>query len=205
MLALFLISGVLTSAVGALPLGASNIAVINTTIRENKLEASKISISAALAEVVLSFYALYYNMAVKAFFDSNEWLQIAIAFLLLIVGIFLFFKTQVTPEKKKPRTSKFLTGFVLGFLNPPVLIFWIIVFGILNSSQLMLSMASPVSELIVFFIGVYLGKFITLHLFSTFSVLVERKFSKLSQKINRVTGSLLFFVGVIQLLRFYFI
>ena len=69
----------------------------------------------------------------------------------------------------------------------------------------MLSMASAVPELILFFIGVYLGKFITLHLFSTFSVLVERKFSKLSKKINRVTGSLLFFVGVIQLLRFYFI
>ena len=94
MLFIFLFIGIMASILGALPLGASNIAVINTTLKQNTKQAFKIAITAGVAEVILSYYALHYNMLVNDFFATNQWLQITIASVLLAIGAILFFKKQ---------------------------------------------------------------------------------------------------------------
>lgn len=76
MIILYFIIGILACIVGALPLGASNIAVINTTITQNAKQAFKIAIAAGIAEVVLSYYALHCNMIVRDFFERNLWIQV---------------------------------------------------------------------------------------------------------------------------------
>lgn len=209
MIAVFLIAGILTTALGSLPLGASNVAVINTTLKENIPQALKIAITAALAEVLLSFYALYYNMAVKEFLVTNQWFQILIAALLLLVGIFLFFKSKrkknLKDSKYRFKNSKYLTGFLLGLLNPPVLIYWIIVLGILNSNELMLSINTSIPALLFFFFGVYLGKLGTLYIFSKFSLLIKKRFTNVTSMVNKLTGSLLFTVGLFQFAKMYLI
>ena len=209
MIALFLLAGLFATVIGALPLGASNIAVINTTLKENIPQALKIATTAALAEVLLSFYALYYNMAVKEFLETNQWLQIVIAALLLIIGVLLFFKSKRKKDFKDTnsrfKNSKYLTGFVLGLFNPPVLVYWIVAFGILNSNELMLSINSPIPALLLFFLGVYLGKLGTLYMFSKFSVVIKERFSNVSLVVNKLTGSLLFTVGLFQFAKLYFI
>ncbi|MDO1502475.1 LysE family transporter [Winogradskyella maritima] len=207
MIVLFLIAGFLASIIGALPLGASNIAVINTTIKHGKSNALKIIITAGVAEVILSYYALSYNMTVMDFFESNQWIQVLVALTLLLIGGMLFFKkTKTSKAKHKTQPSaksNYIKGFFLGLLNPPVLVYWLIVFGILNTNELMLSLKSPWLEVVLFFIGVYFGKFLTLYLFSTFSLVVKRKFSNVNSVINRFTGSLLFFVGIVQVVKLY--
>lgn len=209
MIVLFLIAGCIASIIGALPLGASNIAVINTTIKHGKSNALKLIISASIAEVLLSYYALSYNMTVRDFFESHQWIQVLIALLLLFIGGFLFFKKTKTSKNKykgqPPAKSNYIKGFFLGLLNPPVLVYWLIVFGLLNTNELMLSIKSPWLDLVLFFIGVYLGKFLTLYLFSTFSLVVKRKFSNVNAVINKFTGSLLFFVGIVQVAKLYFL
>ena len=103
MILLYFLIGILASVVGALPLGASNIAVINTTIKQNAKQAFKIAIAAGVAEVILSYYALHCNMVVRDFFDRNMWIQILIVVILMAVGSFLIFKKtkQNTSKKKK--------------------------------------------------------------------------------------------------------
>ena len=81
--------GLLTTIIGALPLGTTNVAVINTTIKENIQSALKIVYSAALAEMILVIVALNFNMQIENFIGMNIWLQYVIAFLLLVVGIIL--------------------------------------------------------------------------------------------------------------------
>ncbi|NRA92234.1 MAG: hypothetical protein HRU26_06030 [Psychroserpens sp.] len=83
MILFFLIVGLLTSILGALPLGASNIAVINTTLKEDSIQAKKIVWAAGFGELILGYYALHCNMTVKDFFDHNEWIQIGIVILLM--------------------------------------------------------------------------------------------------------------------------
>lgn len=209
MIILYLLIGIFTSIIGALPLGASNIVVINTTVKENLRLAMKIAFAAGAAEVILSYYALNYNMLVKDFFLSNQWLQVFIAIILLGVGGLLFFKKSKENSAKKSKKgllkSKYATGFFLGLLNPPVLVYWLLVYGIINSNVAMLSVKSSVTVLLLFFLGVYIGKVLTLYIYGKFSIYMQQKFKNINLLINKVTGSLLFTVGILQFVKLYFI
>lgn len=205
MILIYFLIGILAAIVGAIPLGASNVVVINTTIRQNAQQAFKIAFAAGIAEVVLSYYALHCNMIVRDFFDANMWIQILLAVVLLGVGAFLFFKRtrKMNANSKGWFRSRYLTGFVLGLLNPPVLIYWILVFGIINNNDLMLSFNSPLSVLFLFFFGVYTGKLLTLMLYSRFSTIIKNRVSNLTLIINKVTGVLLVVVGIAQAVKLY--
>lgn len=209
MILLYVLLGITTAIIGALPLGASNIAVINTAIKQNLKLSMKIAFAAGFAEVLLSYYALNYNMMVKDFFLTNQWIQILIALVLLAIGGLLFFKKTKTKttvkSKNKFLKSKYATGFFLGLLNPPVLVYWLLVYGIINNNVAMLSVKSSALILILFFLGVYIGKVITLYFYGKFSLFMQRRFNNINQILNRVTGSLLFFVGVFQVVKLYLV
>ncbi len=208
MVLVYLLIGIFAAILGALPLGASNIAVINTTLKENAKKSFKIALSAGIAEVLLSYYALHSNVMVKDFFNNNIWLQIIVALLLCVAGIFLFLKKQSTekiPKKRKITQSKYATGFFLGILNPPVLIYWILAFGIINNNAIMLSLQSSFSVLFLFFTGVYLGKLLTLYSYSRFSLLIKNKVQNISLIINKVTGILLVVIAFLQAVKLYVI
>lgn len=206
MIILYFLIGVLASVIGALPLGASNIAVINTTIKQNAKQAFKIALAAGISEVVLSYYALHCNMVVRDFFDRNMWIQILIVIILMAAGSFLLFKKnkEKIAKKKKLNSSKYVTGFLLGILNPPVLIYWIVAFGIINNNNLMLSIGSPLLVLFLFFSGVYLGKLITLYSYSRFSVSIKNRVQNITVVINKATGILLILIGIAQAIKLSF-
>ena len=205
MIILYFIIGVLASVLGALPLGASNIAVINTTLKQNVSQAYKIAITAGIAEVILSYYALHCNMIVRDFFEMNMWIQILIVILLIAIGVFLFFKknTEKALKKNGVTKSKYATGFFLGILNPPVLIYWIVAFGFINNNNIMLSLKSSLSVLFLFFFGVYIGKVLTLYLYSKFSNIIKHKSQNINLIINKVTGVLLVVIGLVQAIKIY--
>jgi threonine/homoserine/homoserine lactone efflux protein len=207
MVFIYFIIGIFVAFVGALPLGASNIAVINTTLKQNAKQAFKIAVAAGIAEVILSFYALHCTMVVKDFLNHNMWIQGLIVFLLLAIGSFLFFKKQSknSSKKRKITNSKYATGFLLGLLNPPVLIYWVVAFGIINNNDIMLSLQSPLAVLFLFFFGVYCGKLLTLYLYSKFSLIIKNKVSNISSVINRITGILLVVIGLFQVVKLYII
>ncbi|GAA3602212.1 LysE family transporter [Flavivirga amylovorans] len=205
MISIYLLIGILAAILGALPLGASNIAVINTTLKQNAKKAFKIAVAAGIAEVMLSYYALHCNLEVKDFFNNNLWVQITVALLLFVAGIYLFFKKQSErkPKKRTITQSKYATGFFLGILNPPVLIYWVIAFGIINNNDVMLSLQSSFSVLFLFFCGVYLGKLLTLYSYSRFSILIKNKVQNISLVINKVTGVLLIVIAFVQAAKLY--
>lgn len=206
MILVYLFIGIIAAILSALPLGASNIAVINTTLKENAKQAFKIAITAGIAEVLLSYYALDCNKAITLFFDDNLWVQTTVVLLLFAAGSYLFFKKQTnkTAKKSKLAQSKYATGFLLGIINPPVLIYWVIAFGVLNNNDFMLSLQSSVLVLFLFFTGVYLGKLVTLYVYSKMSVIIKHKVTNITQILNRVTGVLLIIIGLIQSTQLYF-
>ncbi len=206
MIGIYLLIGLCAAILSALPLGASNIAVINTTLKENAKQSFKIAASAGIAEVLLSYYALNCNQSIKDFFNTNLWIQMAIAGILFSVGGYLVFKKH---SEKKSRTtaltqSKYATGFLLGIINPPVLIYWVIAFGVLHNNNIMLSLQSSFSVLFLFFFGVYIGKLITLYAYSKMSIIIKHKVKNITTVINKVTGVLLMGIGCIQALQLYF-
>ena len=203
MLFIYFFIGFSASTLGALPLGASNIAVINMTLKQNVNQAFKIAIAASIGEVILSFYALHCNIFVQDFINRNMWIQVAIAGLLLVIGAFLVFKKQSSNSKKKRSLvhSKYATGLFLGLLNPPVLIFWIVVIGMINMHNYNLTFQSPLFILLLFFTGVYLGKLFTLYSYSKFSVFIKSRSNNINLMVNKITGVLLILIGLVQTIR----
>jgi threonine/homoserine/homoserine lactone efflux protein len=160
----YLFLGFITAILGALPLGTTNVAVMNTTIKENIQSALKIVYTAAIAEVILVLVALYYNTKILKFIDHNIWVQYSIAVILLVVGAFLFFRKKDSRVIKKTlKISKQLLGFILGMVNPPVLIYWIIAISFLKKKMIYLDLSSEFTLLILFLVGVFFGKVVTLY------------------------------------------
>lgn len=104
-------------------------------------------------------------------------------------------------ENNRIKSSKYVTGFLLGVLNPPVLIYWIVAFGIINNNNLPLSISSPLFVLFLFFIGVYLGKLLTLYCDSKFSAIIKDKSQNIGDTVNRATGVLLILIGIAQAIK----
>lgn len=205
MIIIYFIVGIIAAFIGALPLGASNIAVINVTLKQDAKQAFKIALTAGVSEVILSYYALHCNMVARDFFNQHLWIQIIIAALLITIGIYLFFKKQSEkkPRKSKLAKSKYATGFLTGILNPPVLIYWLVAFSIINNNDIMLSLKSSLAVLFLFFFGVYSGKLLTLYLYSKFSIIIKNKVQNISLLINKVTGVLLVVIGLVQAVKLY--
>ena len=212
-LLIYLFLGVITAVVGALPLGTTNVAVINATIQESLQSALKIVYTAALAEIVLVFIAICFNMQIENFIAMNIWLQYTIGFLLLGVGTILFLgrKECVKDEneeciiiKKRYNISKQMLGFILGFINPTVLIYWILIISFLNKKMLYLNIDVAYSLLIIFLIGVVSGKVITLYGYGKFSHLLKIRMKNITTRINRIIGVLLICVSIFQFTKLFY-
>lgn len=207
MITIYLIIGILTAIAGALPLGAVNIAVINTTIKEDTKKAFHIALSAGIGEVLLVFLALQCSMELTHFFENNQWIQITIISIFLIVGVyFLTRKNKVSNTSRAPksklRKSKFLTGFSLAFLNPPVIVYWLLAISLTNKHLFELTPYISLQALLLFFAGIYLGKIGTLYLYSKWSNKMAQKSSDSKSKIFKIVGIALIMISFIQGLKF---
>ncbi|MDH7445304.1 LysE family transporter [Aquimarina sp. 2201CG14-23] len=207
MITFYLILGILTAVAGALPLGAVNIAVINTTIKEDTRKAFRIALAAGIGEVLLAFFALHCSMELTDFFENNRWIQIVIISIFLAIGIYFLVrknkKDNNKPSKIKLSKSKFLTGFSLAFLNPPVIIYWIIAISLTNKHLFELTLYTPLIALFLFFSGIYLGKIGTLYLYSKWGDKMAQKSTDSKTKLFKIIGVALIVISVAQGLKFF--
>ncbi len=201
----YLIFGILITAIGALPLGAVNIAVINTTIRENTKKAFTISMAAGIGEVLLVLFALYYSMEISFFIEKNQWIHILIILLFLGIGIYFLSKKNNPIQRSgvtSVKISKLLTGFSLAFFNPPVIIYWIIAISLTNKYLFQLTSETSLLVLFVFFIGVYIGKIGILYLYSKWGNKMIQKQSGSKTKLFHIIGVALILLSVFQGVKF---
>jgi len=205
--------GLMAAIIGALPLGTTNVAVINTTIKDDVQSALKIIYTAALAELILVLIAINFNMQIENFIGMNIWVQYTIAFILLSIGFILVLgrKECVKDEneeciiiKKRFNISKQLLGFILGLINPTVLVYWILVISFLNKKMLYLNLSVEYVLLILFLIGVYFGKVLTLYGYGKFSHVLKVRMKNITTQINRIIGVLLVCISIFQFTKLFY-
>ncbi len=204
---LYLLFGTLIATVGAAPLGAVNIAVINTSINENIKKASYIALAAGIGEVILAFFALHCSMQLSIFFHENQWIQIVFIIIFFLVGMyFMFLANKMTKSNKsrkiKLSNSKFLTGFSLALLNPPVIIYWILAISLINKYIFELTVQNSISSLLLFFIGIYIGKITTLYFYGRWGNKMAHKQEGSKTKLHRIIGIALIAISVFQSIKF---
>lgn len=203
--------GFFVTIVGALPLGTVNVAVINTTIKETVQSAIRIIVTAALAEVILVLLALNFNRTIQNFITMNIWLQYTLVVLFITIGIILVLGRKacikdkngecILIKKRKIPISKAALGFLLGLFNPTVLIYWIIALSLLFNNGISLMPNTALVLILIFVVGVYLGKAITLYAYARFSNVLKVKITSVTTKINGIIGVLLLFAGIIQFVK----
>ncbi len=204
MILLYIFFGMLLAFTGGAPLGASNVAVISTTAKESLSKGMLVAYGAGFGEVILAFLALCYSQFLSNFFSMNPWLQLVFVVLFFLVG--LYFVLPKKPKLKFKKTlkspSRFITGFVLAFANPPVLIYWILVISLLQKYALSISDMSPISVLLLFFAGVFIGKVFILSLYGKWGRKFQHKKKEDKQKLFKYVGIALIALSVVQGIRF---
>ena len=173
--------------------------------------ALKIVYTAAIAELILALTAMQFNMIIQDFINMNAWVQYSIVAILTAVGIVLiFFRKEcvkdeneecVLIKKRRIPISKLMLGFVLGLINPTVLIYWMLVISFLSKKMIYLDLNIQAILLIAFFLGVFIGKISTLYGYGKFSNVLKTKVKNITNIVNRVIGILLLIVAVFQLLK----
>ncbi len=208
MIILYLILGIFIATIGAIPLGAVNLVVINASIKENIKKASSITLAAGIGEIVLAFFALHCSMELSDFFRENQWIQILFITTFFIVGIYFMSLAYNNNHQNRLQSpiklskSKFLTGFSLAVLNPPVIIYWILAISLTNKYIFTLTAQNPLSSLLLFFLGIYVGKIGTLYFYSKWGSKMAQKQEGSKTKFHRITGVALILISVFQSIKF---
>ena len=205
MVLFYLLIGFIASVIAAVPPGAANIVIVKNSNQKRFSTVLQLIIGAGVGELLLALFALYFTMRINTFFQQNSWIQIVVFSLFLLIGLYFLVKNNLPNLKVKTALKKiqihaFLKGFTLAFINPPVLIFWVIAITIIQKNILHVSDMSSLSVLLLFFLGVLLGKTGTLYVYSLFGKKAARKENK---NMQRLIGIALVLVGVVQSVRFF--
>jgi len=205
---LYFFIGFVTAVIAASPPGAANIVVMNTTINGTVKKAMYVVLGAGIGEVVLSLIALHCTLNFTDYFKENPWVQITIFILFMVIGAFFLLRNAFNIRSrnasvKKIKAPKFITGFLLAFVNPPVLIFWVLAFTIIHKYVLKVSDMSPLLTLLLFFSGVYVGKILTLYFYGKWGVKLDKNKNGNNSRKDIFVGVALVLVGAIQVFRFF--
>ncbi len=202
MIILYLLLGIMIAVVGAVPLGAVNIAVINASINEDIKKASYIALAAGVGEVLLAFFALHCSIQLSSFFQENPWIQVLFMIVFFLAGIYFIFQRNTKKPHLKLSNSKLLTGFSLALLNPPVIIYWILAISLINKYFLELTIQNSISSLLLFFLGIYIGKISTLYLYGKWGNRMAEKQEGSKAKLYRIIGIALISISIFQSIKF---
>ncbi|WP_405203496.1 LysE family translocator [Dokdonia sp. LLG6352-1] len=200
MIILAFIIGFTATVMGALPPGASNLAVIKARVKGSYQDAVKLSYGAGLGESLLALTALSFGMVVQEFISMNYWVQYLVAFLLALVGVYFIVKKHSQKNPKPRKQSQYFVGFILSFINPPVLIYWVVVFSLLRKWMLNTG-SNPYLWTILLLAGVFLGKIATLLMYSKFGSHIKQRSTSSPNSLNRYIGITLIVLSVIQLVK----
>ncbi|PKG23872.1 LysE family translocator [Niallia nealsonii] len=137
----------------AAPMGPINAAVINRGLRDGFSYAWILAIGAMLADIV---YILFVYFGLVKFINTpiiQTFLWLFGGFVLLYSGVEGFVKTStvLTRSKKEQKSIfwSFLSGFMMSFMNPLAIVFWLGIYG----SVLVSTVTKYGTSKLIFFTG----------------------------------------------------
>lgn len=191
----------------AIPFGPINLSVIDTTIRNNVKCGVLFSLAAALVEILEALTAMYCSVWMAEFFEKSPYIKIGAFALFMILGFVFLLKGDASKKNEAPssQVANFFKGFFIALANPQTLPFWVFVLTYLETVQMIpINASQPWSIIVAFAVGVSVGKFLGLLLFTFLSHYISKKSKKITSVTNKVIGIFLIFVGIIQGIQAFF-
>ncbi|MBT32986.1 MAG: hypothetical protein CMO01_25285 [Thalassobius sp.] len=205
---IYLSLGMLASFVGTIPVGPVNISVVATTLNRNVRSGIIFSGSAAIVEILQSFIALQFGVLLSELIFTNDSFKIFVSLVFLAIGLVFLLKKQkaIIEDSAKKKLSPWLSGLVVAMLNPQALPFWIFVLGYYQSEHLIdmhLLQGAQLTCVFSFLLGVSLGKFSALSLYSYLSAYLSEKLKNLSYWMNKILGIVFILLSLSQIIKLF--
>ncbi|GET24409.1 LysE family transporter [Prolixibacter sp. NT017] len=196
---LFLLFGALATTIGAVPLGLVNLSVLDLALKNDTRSAIQIAQGASVVEVFFALASLLAGAKLSPFFEGNPVVRYFVFAVLLVSGLFFWFKTN--KEKIRKETQKsfgFMKGVLLNIVSIQVLLFWLLAATVLSAKQWL---PATFPEVLLFLSGVWLAKMGVLKGYAFLATKVAIHAEKFSANTNRIIGIVLIMVSIIQLIK----
>ena len=194
--------GLLGSVVSGVAFGPINLSVVELTIKKNLKAANRFCLAAALVEILQAFIAILFGKLISKKIDEFPELKVVVILFFFVLGLYFVLKRD-RPESelsKTGRRSSFLNGLIVAILNPQSIPYWIFVLAYLKSANV-LELHSV--NLWFFLIGVAMGKYIILVIYSYLSFFINKHTTNLNNYVSKTIGSILMVIGIIQAIRYF--
>jgi len=197
---LFLPIGAVATFIAAIPFGLVNLSVADVAIKVNIRKSMSVAFGAAIVEILFAVTALLVGSLLNNLIEANSIVKFSVLAVLLLSGIFFWFKKNKTEITENKSSSKgFLKGVVLNLISIQVLLFWMLAIAFLSVKNLV---PSSVLQMALFVVGVWLAKVAVLWGYAILARKVAEKSASLSSNINRIIGGLLVLAAFIQFIKF---
>jgi hypothetical protein len=188
----------LITIVGALPFGLVNLSVLDTSYHTGTASAMKISHGAALIEVAFGLTTLMAGGLIAHLIRNFPLLYYLVLALPAIIGMVFLLKGRHKQAAGGLKKHGFLKGVLLNLASIQVLLYWLLAMTYLHA---LLDVEVHVFTMVLFALGIWLGKMGVLWLYAVFSKKIFERAGFLSRNINRIIGVALLFTVVIQLIK----
>lgn len=192
---------------GSLSFGPVNLCVVDTTVRHNLQAGLWFAIAAALVEGAQSFLALAFGQYYPVFLRQYPWVHLVVLAFFVVLGVAFLRRSKSSGSQGSAQTRggrHFAQGLVIATMNPQGIPFWILVLTYLQSVQWFeISAKTHRLGIGLFLVGVVVGKFGALSLFSLLSNTINRRTAFLQQWTDKITGGVLIALGLLQGLQYF--
>jgi threonine/homoserine/homoserine lactone efflux protein len=197
------IFGLVGSFVGGVAFGPINLSVVDLTLKKNINSALTFSAAAAVVEIFQAAIAVTFGKLISRKIDEFPELQLLVIAFFVMLGLFFLYKRDNPRKESKTEknSSTIANGFIVAFLNPQAVPYWIFVLAYLKSIDVLYLNSW---HLFLFLSGASIGKFIILGLYSYLSEIIQRHFENLNEYVSKVIGGLLLGIGLAQAVRYFF-
>lgn len=195
-----MIATLVASFLGSLQLGFVNAAVLRYALQKQGQLALWLSFGGVLPEIIYALAAGYLHRYFNtAFGDVLKGISLGVLF---IYGFYLIFKkSTVLNVATSTKQNSFLQGFILGLINPQLLVFW----------SVFLSLYAPldlsVTSLLGFAMAAAIGAFACLCLFIGLSYRYSELILRLmggAHHLDKWLGGIILMAGVVSVLLTWF-
>ena len=194
-----LLTGLLVSFLGTLPLGTLNVAAMQISVSEGMYSAMLFSLGSLLAEIIyvrLSLVAMDWVRKQELFFKILEWVTLLIV---LALAVFSFYAALNPADNENKILSsgmpKILLGFSMSALNPVQIPFWFGWSTVLFSKKILLPQSNHYN---FYILGIAVGTFIGNLVFIFGGQIIADRINNNQHILNWIIGGIFTITAIIQ-------
>lgn len=184
--------------ISSLPFGPINLTVAKITIEKNRMRGLEVAAAAAFVEVLQVLIAVWFGLIISNFLENNVVFRVLVATMFVVIGVYIYHRKparNLNVRADQRFGSELQTGLFVSAINLQAIPFWIIALTLINDVLGLVLQGWP---LVLFILGVLMGKMSALTGFIIVSDYLKNHFFESDRWVNHFLGIVLIVIGLLQ-------